>query len=207
MLRLVLGLSVTVAALGLLRPSPCRPDPPRRAEKVVARGQLPLSVIGYGQTAEGARANALERAAEALADFLQQQDVPLLGADWKEDPATLVRLLSYVNAYVKDGEGSAGEEVILVPNQPPFKKWVLPLRARPDWAVIFSSEQAAQRQVRAHERQHLAGWLVTGLAGLLGLIAGGLRLERWSRGRYPNWLRAAVVGLLAALAAGLLVIA
>jgi hypothetical protein len=207
MLRLVLGLGLAVTAFGLIRTPCCRPEPPRPPARVLPRGELPREVKGYARTAERAKEEAVQHAAEVLANFLQQQDVPLLDANWKDDEPTLQRLIGYVNSYLKDGEGAAGQDVVMVPNQGPFKEWVLPLRARPDWGAIFSSEQAEQRHVRAHERQQLAAWVVAGLAGLLGFVAGGLRLERWSRERYPLWIRAAVVGVLAVLAAGLLMMA
>ncbi len=213
MLRLFLGLSLTIAGLGLLRPPACFPPPdPPAAQKIIARGQLPREVKGYGLTADEAREDAVRQAARELADLLHRQEPPLAVAG--DEEATRHRLAEYVRAYLIAGPGQQLADVPDVAKDKAAKVWSLPLRAEPNLDAIIRSEQAEQRHLLGRARQFLAGWIVAGLATLIGTLGGALRLVQWSRShlsaftrtRMAPWVKLAIITLLGAVLASLLVI-
>jgi len=85
------------------------------------------------------------------------------------------------------------------------KRWWLFLKD-PDWDTFKRLDREAQveeRRQRGQERLLMLARVFGGLFVLLAAIAGGIRLDEWTRGSYRRWLQLAGASLVAAAWAGL----
>jgi len=80
--------------------------------------------------------------------------------------------------------------------------WPLAINSK-TWQAI----QEADRKERVERRMILLAKLLAGLVALLGVVAGYVRLDEYTKGYYTGWLRAGALGALAVVGAGLWLLA
>jgi hypothetical protein len=164
---------------------------PVSARHPVAEPKKPLlheEFTGYGQSEITARHDALQHAAE----WLEKKS----GLGWTPDPQ-----------YLQDhGLVRFGEAEDKIFEEPMGKMKVVKLE------LDISTHQAREIQSEAQhermkERQKLSLLVVLGVAGLLGVVGGYLRLEEATKGYYTRLLRIAAIGILLVVVASLCVVA
>ena len=158
-----------------------------KAEPPAPRVFLPRQEFGAGDTHEKAREQAFVNAEKKVNELIHEHGLK----HFKVDRDYLVRNL------LADAKGKAGEDIALPQaGQAPLKQWVLTYKTDRDWW----SELV--RLDRAEARQALASRLMIGLAALLGVGFGYVRLDQYTNRRYTPWLRAAGAAVAATVAAG-----
>lgn len=170
------------------------------AGPVVANDRWQAQVEGFGDTAQSAQRAARVNAVKRMLEVLRKEPGSGPFAEVTLDAETQKRLVGYAEKYVIAGEGHADKDVQIDVNR--FKVWVLPLHEEPDWASIIQLEQTHQRELRASERQTLAGRAMALLFLLIAACFTYVRLDQWTRGRYTTLLRAGAIAAAAALGAG-----
>jgi hypothetical protein len=172
-----------------------RPHPPAgvegRAEVVVvqngkpvavARGQEKAAVLaphhgiqwevdGWGSNQSEAEADALKRAAEKLAGFLQALKPPLY--------VTLTT--NYVRRHLVHGEAQRRPDQEKAVNEAvQLQCWSLPVSITPeDYAVLARNARQAKLEEERSERMRLAAWGVVGMLILVTGMRGSLQLLEW----------------------------
>lgn len=152
---------------------------------------------GVGSSEENAKKNALKKAADAVNRMMAEHDPPL--KSFVVDEAYVISHQLLRNA------GRAGKEVEekIQDNRVVSKEWIVTFRTDTDWwSEIVRRDQEAERKLRADSRQKVGGLGILGLAGLLLVGFGYVRLDEYTQRRYTTWLRLAGVGLGSMVAAG-----
>ena len=139
---------------------------------------LPSQIPGVGETEDKAKDVAVREAVKEVNTKLQKFTV--------DD--------DYVRKHMLADEGRAGEDLKIENIDGPFKSWIVRFRDNA-WSDAF-------RQDRATGRESIAGSIMFGIAILLLIGFGYLRLDEYTHYRYTAWLRAAGSGVIALILAG-----
>src|SRR5262245_47273097 len=129
-------------------------------------------VVGYGQKEEDAKRDALERASLELAALVHHQ---------RPTVADHVALQRYVEEHLSGpGEAADADPGVGVRGK--------------SWTLTFTSDQASlgalARKLRGDRRLIWGLWTLPMLVLVIAALAGYLRLQRLTAGRYTTWLRA-----------------
>jgi len=146
------------------------------AEPSIAKSALgsPVTVEGFGSTAEEARNNALRHLVEQL------QAKHRVSLD-------LVMLERHGRLQFSEAERKP-DLLELVP-------WRVQLTFTPTREWLQALENL-QREQRAQERQWWLGRIIACLVLVFAVLAGYLQLEEWTRGFATRWLRALALSVL-----------
>jgi hypothetical protein len=156
-------------------------------------GKLPREAIGFGETAEKAKAMAVKDAAERVRALMAMQKPPLDSFVVSED---------YARQLVDTGK--LGDDVKNEAFEKPLKQWVMPFRSDTDWwGDVVRHDFDAQRSARAADRQTWSSRGMLGLAALLLAAVGYVRLDEYTHRRYTTWLRIAGIGVATSAIAGI----
>jgi hypothetical protein len=160
-------------------------------DPVLPEGKLPHKVTGVGATEASARQDAFRKAIESVTSVMDQQHMRSFHITEE-----------YAQKYLLC-DGAPGKEIPIHPQLDPFKQWIVSFRTDYNWwkDVVLHDRQAA-RQIRADDRQTLAGQTVLGLSTLLLMAFGFIRLNEYTHRRYSALLGVAGVGLTSLLLAG-----
>lgn len=165
-------------------------------EAAQPEGHWPRSVTGRGETEDIAKKDAVREAAKQISIAMRRQDPPLQSFVVTED---------YIRTHLlhsKSGEPGKEEKIQLPDGEHVFKAWVLTFRPNNEWSKdLLRRDQEAQRKLRADERQTLGSHIVIGLAFLLLVGYGYVRLDDYTQRRYTTWLRLAGIGVAATVIA------
>lgn len=163
----------------LVRPVSAQDDP-------AAPGET-RQITGLGLTVELAKKDALDQAYKAalkVAAHVHRRHPSL--ADWEPS-------LAFVeNTWIK-GPGELGKEVVVDEKQKVIaKSWTLTLKP-PDLDSLTTLARVEQRLHRSDERLRWGLWTLPLLVIGLVILAGTIRLERGTQGRFSFWLRGAAL--------------
>ncbi len=147
-------------------------------------GKLPDNAVGYGETVDKAKAQALKDAVERVKMLMGMQKPPL--------ESTLVDE-AYASKHLVE-KGRAGNDV--EEGALKLKQWVMPFRTDNDWWNDLV------RKARAEPRHTWTARVMIGLAVLLLAGFGYVRLDDYTQRRYTTWLRLAGLGVATSVAAG-----
>jgi hypothetical protein len=165
-------------------------------EAAAPKGLLPPSITGMGETLDVAQKDAIRQAVKQVNIAMKLHNPPLQSFKVTED---------YVRTLLDTDSGHEGENVRMKidDREHVFKAWVLNFRADKDlWSDIVRRDQESQRKARADERQKGGSLVIVGLALLLLVGYGYVRLDEYTHRRYTTWLRLAGVGLATSAIAG-----
>jgi len=191
MIRLLMG-SMWTVLLFVLWNQDGRGDP--AGARIEQSGDWPKKVGGWGLDLKQAKNNALKEAQKEIVTCLRRHQPPL--ASW-------VPAEEYIENNMVQ-EGAKGDDV-QVEKVGTAKRWWIFLKD-PDWDTFTRLDREAQieeRRQHGQERLLLLARVFGGLLVLLAAIAGGIRLDEWTRGSYRRWLQLAGASLVAAAWAGL----
>ncbi|MBV9125845.1 MAG: hypothetical protein JO112_21040 [Planctomycetes bacterium] len=167
-------------------------DFPPQAEPVVSRPEeTPLwtaTVTGKGKTMQDAEDDALDEARSAVILYLRNQKPPVR---WVPPQDFVSRKL------VKEQHRAEPKKVEPCDEFPNglVEQYTVQVAVTAD----LQREMAdLARRAQMQERMLLLAKLLAVLVGLLGVAAGYVRLDEWSKGYYTGWLRLAAAGFVAA---------
>ncbi len=147
------------------------------------------SVTGHGETVDSAKKDAVNKAIEYVSTAASSQ--------------SFVITEEYLRKNVLVDAGTPGKDVQVDNIRDPFKAWVLTFRTDTNWwSEIANRDHEAQRKLRADDRQKVGSLVVIGLAFLLLVGFGYVRLDEYTQRRYTTWLRLASVGVASTVVAG-----
>jgi hypothetical protein len=164
-------------------------------EAALPKGLKP-TVKGHGLTEENAKTAAIRQAVKEVSTLMKMHNPPLQAFEVTEN---------YVRTNLLVDAGKPGEnfEDKFNGKNEVFKSWVLSFRSDTDWwNDLVRRDQEAQRKARADDRQKVGSLVIVGLALLLLVGYGYLRLDEYTHRRYTTWLRVAGVGLATSAIAG-----
>jgi hypothetical protein len=146
-------------------------------------------VAGYGPTVPDAQTHGFAEASRTIADYLQKHHPALAWAP----PESYLRQHGIVRPV---GEPQSKDLNLAGPT----KEVQLRVTITPE---LLEDALVMSRQQRMEDRQALLARILAGLAAVLLVVGGYLRLEDATRGYYNRALRLAAAGLLAIVAFGL----
>jgi hypothetical protein len=174
-------------------------DRPAKQQKAVLLTSLGDSryptwkVTAYGETAEKADEQALEKARVVVCDYLRDQDPPVHwrpDARWVDDNLVKSRTPAEQKDFQEAGLGKAWERTLQVEVG----------------AKQYREILEHDRQVSMEQRQLLLARILAGVVALLVAAVGYLRLDEATKGYYTLWLRLGALALVGAVAALLFVV-
>lgn len=168
----------------------CTPLSAQPKEPVHVKFGVPEKILGGGDTIETAQQNAVKNAVNEINNAMRNHKLTAFTVDQ-----------DYVQKHILDMESGRSLEDLQIANEAPLKQWEIKVRTDPRWW------NELVRRDRAEERHAIASSAMIGIAVLLLVGYGYIRLDEYTNRRFTAALRALGIAAVATALGGWWVIA